>query len=142
MHAPLVPARPLRKATLAWTTTLAISWQSPWPRAPVPRPVHAASPTAGGGGAGGVGTITISGSAFSPTSLTVAFSDPVNFKNNDGFGHEIVQGENGTEAADPAFEAISLGASDQTHDIRFSPGTYKVTCTIHPSMNMTITATE
>ena len=35
-----------------------------------------------------------------------------------------------------------MGASDQTQDIRFSPGTYNVTCTIHPSMNMTITVTE
>jgi plastocyanin len=138
MHALFSGARPPRKATLAWTMALAIVLAA----CASPTASPAASPTGGGGGAGGVGTITISGSAFSPTSITVAFSDPVNFKNNDGFGHEIVQGENGTEVADPAFPAISLGASDQTHDIRFSPGTYKVTCTIHPSMNMTITATE
>ena len=134
MHGPFITARPPHKATLAWTMTLAIvlaACASP-----------AASPTGGGGGAGGVGTITISGNAFSPTSITVAFSDPINFKNNDGFDHQIVQGAFGTEVADPAFAAISLGASDQTHDIRFSPGTYDVTCTIHPSMNMTITATE
>ena len=134
MHVPFIEARSPRKATLAWTMTLAIvlaACASP-----------AASPTGGGGGAGGVGTITISGSAFSPTSITVAFADPINFKNNDGFDHQIVQGENGSEVADPAFEEISMGGGDQTHDIRFSPGSYNVTCTIHPSMNITVTATE
>ena len=138
MHAPFSAARPPRMATLAWTMTLAIVLAA----CAGPSASPAASPAGGGGGAGGVGTITISGSAFSPTSITVASADPINFKNNDGFDHQIVQGENGTEVADPAFEAISLGASDQTHDIRFSPGTYKVTCTIHPSMNMTVTVTE
>ena len=138
MHSPFVAARPPRKAALALTMTLAIVLAA----CAGPSASPAASPTGGGGGAGGVGTITISGSAFSPTSITVAFEDPINFKNNDGFDHQIVQGENGTEVADPAFEAISLGASDQTHDISFSPGTYKVTCTIHPSMNMTVTVTE
>jgi plastocyanin len=143
MHALSIAARSARTAPLALTMTLVIVLaacaSSP---AASPATSPAASSTGGGGGAGGVGTITISGSAFSPTSITVASGDPINFKNNDGFDHEIVQGENGTAVADPAFEAISLGASDQTHDIRFSPGAYKVTCTIHPSMNMTVTVTE
>lgn len=134
MHVPFIAARPPRRATLAWTMTLVIvlaACASP-----------AASPTGGDGGGGGDGTITISGSAFSPASITVAFGDPINFKNNDGFDHRIVVGENGTEVADPAFEAISMGSGDQTHDIRFSPGTYDLTCTIHSSMNMTVTVTE
>ncbi len=134
MHAPFVAARPPRRATLAWTMALVIvlaGCASP-----------TASPTGGDGGAGGDGTITISSNAFSPASITVAFGDPITFKNNDDFDHRIVVGENGTEVAGPAFEAISMGSGDQTHDIRLSPGTYKVTCTIHPSMNLTVTVTE
>ncbi len=133
MHAPFIAARPPRTATLAWSMVLVIvlaACSSP-----------AASQAGGDGGAGGVGTITISGNAFSPASVTVASGDPINFKNNDAFDHRIVVGENGTEVASPAFEAISLGGTDQTHDIRLSPGTFKVTCTIHPSMNMTVTVT-
>ncbi len=134
MHAPLIAVRSPRTATLAWTMTLAIvltACASP-----------AASPTGGDGGGAGDFTITISGSAFSPATITVAFGDSISFKNTDDFDHEIVVGENGTEVGDPAFEAISMGIGDQTHDIRLSPGTYNVTCTIHPSMNTTVTVTE
>ncbi len=133
MHAPFIAARPPRKVTIAWTMALVIvvaACSSP-----------AASQTGGDGGTGGVGTITISGNAFSPASVTVASGDPINFKNNDASDHRIVVGENGTEVASPAFEAITLGSTDQTHDIRLSPGNFKVTCTIHPSMNMTVTVT-
>jgi len=134
MHAPSMAAHPPRRTTLASTVVLVIVLAA--------CAGTAATPTAEDSGEGAVGTITISGSAFSPASITVASGDPVNFKNNDSVNHQIVVGENGIEAAGPAFEAISLGGSDQTHDIRFSPGTYKVTCTIHPSMNMTITVAE
>ena len=133
MHVPFIAARLPRRATLAWTVALVIvlaACASP-----------AASPTGGDGGAG-VGTITISGNAFSPASITVEAGDPINFKNNDAFDHQIVEGENGTEVAGPAFDAISMGSGDQTHDIRLSAGTYNVTCTIHPSMNMTATVSE
>ncbi|MGH2427669.1 MAG: plastocyanin/azurin family copper-binding protein [Candidatus Limnocylindria bacterium] len=102
-----------------------------------------ASPSASpANGEGEGGTITISGSAFIPTSITVAFGEAIEFTNNDGFDHRIVQGENGTEVAGPALEAISLASGDRSSQIRFSPGTYNLTCTIHPSMNMTITVVE
>ncbi len=134
MHAPFTARRPARRSTLAWTVALVIVM------AACAGP--AATPSAEDSGGGAVGTITISGSAFNPASITVASGDPINFKNNDSVTHQIVVGEDGTEVADPPMEAISLGGSDQTHDIRFSPGTYKMTCTIHPSMNMTVTVSE
>ena len=132
MAAPLIAARH-RPSRLVWTVGVVLLMAA------------CASPSAspsGGGGDGGAGAIIISSSAFSPASLTVAFAEPITFTNNDGFDHRIVNGENGTEVADPVFEAISMGSGDTTHDIRLSPGTYNFTCTIHSSMNMTVTVTE
>lgn len=133
MAAPLITARH-RPSRLIWTAGVVLllaACASP-----------SASPTVGGGGDEGAGAIIISGNAFSPASLTVAFAEPITFTNNDGFDHRIVHGENGTEVADPVLEAISMGSGDTTHDIRASPGTYNFTCTIHPAMNMTVTVAE
>ena len=126
--------RPRPSVRLAWTLALVLvlaACSSP-----------SASPTGGDGAGGGDGSISLSGSAFSPSSVTVAFGDPIVFVNDDGVEHRIVQGEDGTEVADPAVEAIELAPGESSQEIRFSPGTYNLTCTIHSSMNMTVTVTE
>jgi plastocyanin len=99
-----------------------------------------AGESAGGDGGGGEAdhVIAISGTSFDPSSLTIAAGESVAFENA-GSNHRIVEGSEGTEASDPAFEALSLGAGDVSDAITFDePGSYPITCTIHPSMQMTI----
>jgi plastocyanin len=93
------------------------------------------APASGGADA----DIVLDGSAFHPETLTVAAGEAVSILNDDGRQHRIVEGEEGTEVDDPAFEALSLdgGASGEiTFD---EPGTYNLTCTIHSSMQMVVT---
>lgn len=131
MSAPRTDARPRRPSKLAWIIVAVLvlaACASP-----------SAAPTDTGGDGDGM-AITISGSAFSPESITIAAGEALVFTNNDGFGHQIVEGENGTQAADPAFEAIPLSNGQSSDPVVFdAPGTYNLTCTIHPSMSMTVT---
>lgn len=77
-------------------------------------------------------------SSFSPTALTVAAGTEVTFINNSGLPHTVTHGTGGRPVEDPAFDrSIGDGA---TITITFDePGTYDVTCKIHPTMQMTIT---
>jgi plastocyanin len=95
----------------------------------------AASPSEAGT-VGGDTTVTISGSSFGGD-ITISAGSTVTFVNNDGFGHTVTNGENGTAAADALFdEAVADGG---TFEFSFdTPGVYLVTCRIHSSMNMTI----
>jgi plastocyanin len=107
----------------------------------------AESPTAAGdgGGEGGGGgspaaegtTVTISGNSFGDN-ITVAAGTTVTFVNEDSVGHTVTNGQDGEPAADAAFdEPVAAGESVE---IPFDEaGTFDVTCTIHPSMNMTVT---
>jgi plastocyanin len=91
------------------------------------------------GGSDADHVITISGTSFDPSSLTIAAGETVAFQNA-GTSHRIVEGEEGTEATDPVFDAVSLSGDDVSDPITFEePGSYPITCTIHPSMQMTIT---
>jgi len=95
------------------------------------------SSTQASSGSGG-NTVTLSGLAFSPTSLTVKVGTTVTFKNNDSVDHTVTNGKNGTPDANAAFDK-SL-PSGQSVDITFDKaGTFNVTCKIHSSMNMTVT---
>ena len=86
---------------------------------------------------GGDTTVTISGSSFGGD-FTISAGSTVTFVNNDGFGHTVTNGENGTAAADALFdEALADGG---TFEFTFdTPGVYQVTCKIHSTMNLTIT---
>jgi plastocyanin len=85
--------------------------------------------------------VTLSGSAFRPPdggdTLTISAGTTVTFVNNDNFAHTATHGEDGAPAADDLFDLdLAAGASGEfTFD---DPGTYPVTCRIHPSMNMTV----
>ncbi len=95
-----------------------------------------ASPNDGAGG--GENQISLAGTAFSPETITIAVGETIEFTNDDGRSHRIVEGENGTEVSDPAFEAVSLASGD-TGGVTFTEaGTYQLTCTIHSSMAMTV----
>jgi plastocyanin len=81
--------------------------------------------------------VIVGASSFGPGQLTVAAGTDVTFNNTSSFPHTITHGSNGRAVDDPAFDRnIGEGA---TVTITFDePGTYEVTCKIHPSMNMTI----
>lgn len=82
-------------------------------------------------------TVTLSDFAFDPTEITVSVGDTVAFVNEDDAGHTVTNGEGGAPAADAVFdEPVSAG---QTVVITFDEaGTFPVTCTIHPDMQMTV----
>src|SRR6266566_4685180 len=87
-------------------------------------------------GSGG-NTVTLSGLAFSPTSLAVAVGTTVTFKNDDSVDHTVTNGKDGKPDANAAFDkSLPTG---QSVDITFDKaGTFNVTCKIHSTMNMTV----
>ena len=78
-------------------------------------------------------TVSLAGQAFSPTSLTVAAGTTVTF--TDTGGHTVTEGSNGTAVDDPIVDETGGADIEVTFD---EPGTYSITCKIHPDMNMTI----
>jgi plastocyanin len=86
---------------------------------------------------GGVTMVEILNSDFGPD-LTVPVGTTVMWMNGDGYAHTATQGSDGVKAADALFDLqLPAGASDS---FTFAEaGTYQVTCTLHPNMNMTIT---
>ena len=96
------------------------------------------SPSAQSSTGSGGNTVTLSGLAFSPTSLTVTVGTKVTFQNKDTVDHTVTNGKDGKPDANAAFDK-SLPAG-QSVDITFDKaGTFNVTCKIHSSMNMTVT---
>jgi len=98
-------------------------------------PSAQAQPSAAASGA--ATTVEIANLQFGPD-LTVAAGTSVMFTNKDTVPHTATEGSNGVKAADARFDLqLPLGASAS---YTFADaGTYKVTCTIHATMNMTIT---
>ena len=86
-------------------------------------------------------TVTLRDFAFEPAEITVAAGDTVAFVNADDAGHTVTNGEGGAAAAEAVFdEPVSAG---QTVVITFEEaGTFPVTCTIHPDMQMTVIVEE
>lgn len=100
----------------------------------------AASPTdepTDDGGAGAV-EVAVNASSFSPGQLTVEAGTEVTFVNSSGLPHTVTHGTSGRAVEDPAFDRpVSDGGSVAiTFD---EPGTYEITCKIHPTMQMTVT---
>ena len=81
--------------------------------------------------------VRIDGSVFEPAELTIAAGTEVTFLNADGFGHTVTEGTGGQAVEDPIVdeEIAQNGSVSVTFD---EPGTYDITCRIHPSMQMTI----
>jgi plastocyanin len=94
-----------------------------------------ATPTAEDGGGGETdNTVSLAGNQFSPRSLTVAAGTTVTF--TDTGSHTVTEGSNGQAADDPIVDESGGADIEVTFD---EPGTYSITCKIHPEMNMTIT---
>ena len=87
--------------------------------------------------AAGEERVRIDGSMFDPEELTVAAGTEVLFENADGFAHTVTEGTGGqsVENAIVDEEIAQNGTVSVTFD---EPGTYDITCRIHPSMQMTV----
>jgi plastocyanin len=89
----------------------------------------------GGGGTGE--TVSLAGARFAPTQLTVPVGTTVTF--TDTSGHTVTEGTDGEPVADPIVDEGGGGDIEVTFD---EPGTFNITCTVHPTMNMTVTVEE
>ena len=87
----------------------------------------------GGGGDAGE-TVSLSGGAFAPSTLTIPAGTTVTF--TDTSGHTVTEGSDGQAVADPIVDESGGADVIVTFD---EAGTFNITCKIHPSMNMTIT---
>lgn len=87
----------------------------------------------GGGGDGGE-TVSLSGSVFSPSTLTIAVGTTVTF--TDTASHTVTEGTDGVAVDDPIVDETGGADIEVIFD---EPGTYNITCKVHPAMNMTIT---
>jgi plastocyanin len=88
----------------------------------------------GDGGASAGETVSMANNQFSPSTLTVAAGTTVTF--TDTASHTVTEGTDGTAVDDPLVDEQGGADIPVTFD---EPGTYNITCTIHPEMNMTIT---
>ena len=80
-------------------------------------------------------TVSLAGGRFAPTSLTIPVGTTVTFTNSSG--HTVTEGTDGEPVADPFVD--ESGSSDPIEVTFDEAGTFNITCTIHPAMNMTIT---
>lgn len=96
------------------------------------------APSDDGAAASDDATVTLTGFQFDTSELTVAAGTEVTFVNEDTAAHTVTEGEEGVAADGARFDEEIAGGA--TIEVTFDePGTYNVTCLIHPTMNMTIT---
>jgi plastocyanin len=103
----------------------------------------------GGGSSSGPPTLTMVGSNFTGnTNLTIKAGQSVTFKDESG-SHIISTGHDQKYIAEPGAPAALNTASGvpfspgEVKAFTFStPGTYQITCQVHPDMNATITVTK
>jgi len=86
---------------------------------------------------GTTATVTIANTAFGPD-LTIVAGTTVTFVNEDTFAHTASNGSDGTLASSALFDIQLAAGASGTYTFA-EAGTYQVTCTLHPTMNMTIT---
>lgn len=104
------------------------------------------SSTTGGNAAA---TITLGSGAFvGNTTITIKAGQAIKFDDSSGGSHNLVTGTNGTfaqEAGAPS-DFPSGGLPFNGGDVKTitfpTAGTYKITCTFHPSMQANITVTN
>jgi plastocyanin len=94
-----------------------------------------AEPSAQASGAGE--TVTITNSDFGPDP-TIAAGTTVTWVNDDTLPHTATNGTNGKAASDSLFD-LQLPIGGSASFTFAEAGSYPVTCTIHATMNMTIT---
>ena len=94
------------------------------------------APADDGGESGGDAgeTVSLSGGQFAPSTLTIPAGTTVTF--TDTSGHTVTEGSDGQAVDDPIVDESGGADVVVTFD---EPGTFNITCKIHPNMNMTIT---
>ena len=86
-------------------------------------------PGGGGGGGGGTNTVTMGGSSFSPTSLTIGSNGTVTWNNTSGILHNVTFTTSGSPSNIPDHTS---GSSQRTFP---NVGTFNYNCTNHSGMN-------
>ena len=105
--------------------------------------------SSGGGSSSGGSTLSLGGSSFTgATSVTITAGQAVTFDDSSGGTHDLVTGTSGQFSAATGAPAefstkdgLDLSAGDKKTVTFKNAGTYQITCTIHPSMQATITVT-
>ena len=140
MKHPVPTGRALRVLVIASALMIGlVACASGASTAPTATAAGAGTPTAAASGAGAGGPMAmLMDFAFEPTTLTVPVGATVTFVNMDPTEHTVTNGKDGKAVDNPAFdEKVKSGESvTVTFD---KAGTFDVTCTIHPTMNMTVT---
>jgi plastocyanin len=101
-----------------------------------------------GQGAAAPNEVSMAGADFSISSVTIKAGQSVHFTDPAGVGamHIVCLGNEGNcDSAAQGPQALegngfTINAGDPPKDITFATaGTYKITCSLHPSMNLTVT---
>lgn len=95
-------------------------------------------------------TIQMVASSFSKSSITISKGSTITFVDdpNNGALHILVLGQNGQQDSEngavdfngTSGQRLNIGDTWTTHPWN-TAGTYHVTCTVHPTMNLIITVT-
>lgn len=93
------------------------------------------STSSGSGGTTTPNTITISGSAFGPSSLSVKVGTVVTWKNNDAIAHTATS-NNGT-----TFNTGNIAPGGSASYTTTTAGSFPYHCEIHPGMTATLVVT-
>jgi plastocyanin len=95
--------------------------------------------------------VSMVGSDFTTTTVTIQAGEAVHFTDPIATGgmHILCLGANGTcDKSDKSAQGpqalqgdgFTINAGDPPKDVTFgTPGAYKITCSIHPNMNLTVT---
>ena len=82
--------------------------------------------------------VRLESSNFDPSELTIPAGTTVLFLNADSYTHTVTEGTGGQAVDDPVVDREI--AQNRSVRVTFDePGTYDITCKIHPSMQLTIT---
>ncbi len=134
--------RPVRLLTISAALMIGLvacsSGASTTPTTAQTTPTQTASAAAGQSAAATDSTVMLMSFAFAPTTLTVPVGTTVSFVNMDPTEHTVTNGKDGKAVANPAFDK-KVNSGDTVTVTFDKAGTFNVTCTIHPSMNMTVT---
>jgi plastocyanin len=82
--------------------------------------------------------VRLESSNFDPEELTIAAGTTVRFLNADSFAHTVTEGTGGQAVDDPIVDE-DLEPNKSVGVTFDEPGTYEITCELHPTMQMTIT---